>query len=77
MDDTEERSKIDESFGIQLNESPDIRDIPVIFLFGWLSTMGKLRTKCYQEVWLEVKTRRVGTFHSTYPRLNQLNIPLR
>jgi hypothetical protein len=32
VDDTEERSKIGESFGMQLNKSLDIRDIPVIFL---------------------------------------------
>jgi hypothetical protein len=46
VDDPEERSKTCGIFGIQLDESPDIRDIPSFFLFGWSSTMGKLRTKC-------------------------------
>jgi hypothetical protein len=49
VDDTEGRSKIGGSFDIQLDESPDGCDIPVIFLFLWPSTMGKLRTEWYKQ----------------------------
>jgi hypothetical protein len=76
VDDTEERSKIGESFGIQLNESPDIRDIPSYFFIRMTFHDGKVKDEILQAVWLEVKTRRVGTLHSTYHRLHQVNIPI-
>jgi hypothetical protein len=41
-DDPEERSKICECFGIQLDETTDVYNIPSFFLFGWCSMMGKL-----------------------------------
>ena len=76
MDDTEERSKIGESFGIQLNESPHIRDIPIYFYIRSAFHDGKVKEAMLQAVGLEVKTRRVGTLHSTYHRLLQVNIPI-
>ena len=76
VDDTEEKSKIGESFGIQLNESPDIRDIPSYFSIRMAFHEGKVKDEMLQAVWLEVKTRRVGTLHSTYQRLHQVNIPI-
>jgi hypothetical protein len=76
VDNTEERSKISESFGIQLNESPDIRDIPSYFTIRMAFHDGKYRDEMLQAVWLEVKTRRVGILHSTYHRLHQVNIPI-
>jgi hypothetical protein len=66
VDGNEERSKIGESFGIQLNDSPDIRNIPSYFSIRMAFHDGKVKDEMLQAVWLEVKTRRVGTLHSTY-----------
>jgi hypothetical protein len=76
VDDTEKISKIGERFGIQLNESPDIRDIPSYFSIRMAFHDGKVKDEMLQAVWLEVKTRRVGTFHSTYHRFHQVNIAI-
>lgn len=58
VDDTEERSKICESFGIQLNESPDILDILSYFSIRIALHDGKVKDEMLQAVWLEMKTRR-------------------
>lgn len=76
VDDIEERSKIGESFGIQPNESPDIRDIPSYFSIRMAFQDAKVKDEMLQAVWLRVKTRRVGTLRSTYQRLHQVNIPI-
>jgi hypothetical protein len=76
VNDTEERQKISESFGIQLNKSPDIRDIPSYFYIRMAFHDGKVKDAMLQAAGLEVKTRMVGTLHSTYHRLLQVNIPI-
>jgi hypothetical protein len=49
LDDSEERSKTFECFGIQLDETTDVCNVPSFLLFGWSSTMGKLRINYYKQ----------------------------
>lgn len=65
MDDTEGRSKIDGSFDLQLGDSPDLCDIPSYFSILMAFRDGKVKDGTVQAVWLDVRTRREGTLHST------------
>jgi len=76
VDETEKRSKIGESFGIQLKELLDMRYIPSYFSIRMTFHDGKVKDEMLQAVWLEVKIRGVGTLHSTYHRLQQVNISI-